>query len=73
MAKNTHIPIRPIVSYTGTPLYKISKHIATILTTYVSREGRHSENSNIFSEYVRKHKSKKKVKEDEILVSFDVT
>ena len=27
------IPIRPIVSYTGTPLYKISKHVANILTT----------------------------------------
>ena len=63
------IPIRPIVSYTGTPLYKISKQIANILTTYVSREGRHSENSKIFSEYVRKLK----VKEDEILVSFNVT
>ena len=63
------IPIRPIVSYTGTPLYKISKHIANILTTYVSREGRHSENSKIFSEYVRKLK----VKDDEILVLFDVT
>ena len=27
------IPIRPIVSYTGTPLYKLSRYIASILST----------------------------------------
>ena len=56
-------------SYTGKPFYKISKHTATILTTYASREGWHSENSKIFSEYARKLK----VKDNEILVAFDVT
>ena len=49
---------KAIVSYTGTPLYKISKHIANILTTYVSRKGWHSENSKIFSEQDRKPKVK---------------
>ena len=28
------IPIRPIVSYTGTPLYGLSKHIDSILQHY---------------------------------------
>ena len=62
-------PIRPIVSYTGTPLYNISKYVAGILSRYVSKEGRHSENSKVFSEYIRTIK----VEDDEILVSFDVT
>ena len=63
------VPIRPIVSYTGTPLYNVSKYIADILKTYIEKEGRHSENSKVFSEYVRTLT----VEEDEVLVSFDVT
>ena len=61
--------MRPIVSYTGTPLYKVSKHIADILKQYLDKEGRHSENSKVFSQYVRTLM----VEEDEVLVSFDVT
>ena len=61
--------MRPIVSYTGTPLYNISKYVANILSTYIKKEGRHSENSKVFSEYVRTLT----VEEGEILVSFDVT
>ena len=41
-------PIRPIVSYTGTPLYNISKYVANILSTYVNKDGRHSENLKVF-------------------------
>ena len=62
-------PIRPIVSYTGTPLYNLSKHVAEILKTYLDKEGRNSMNSKVFSEYVRTLT----IDEDEILVSFDVT
>ena len=40
-----------------------------ILSLYINKEGRHSENSKVFSEYVRTLT----VEEDEILVSFDVT
>ena len=63
------IPIRPIVSYSGTPLYNLSKHIAGILSKYITKEGRHSENSKQFSEYVRDQS----IEDDEMLVSFDVT
>ena len=44
-------------------------HIANILKLYLEKEGRHSENSKVFSEYVRTMM----VDEDEVLVSFDVT
>ena len=63
------IPVRPIVSYTGTPLYNVSKYIADLLKVYIEKEGRHSENSKVFSEYVRSLT----VEDDEVLVSFDVT
>ena len=45
------------------------KYFADILSSYTRKEGRHSENSKVFSEYVRTLT----VEEDEILVSFDVT
>ena len=48
----TGTPIRPIVSYTGIPLYNISKYVANILSSYIRKEGRHSENSKVFLEYI---------------------
>ena len=63
------VPIRPIVSYTGTPLYNLSKYISNILKTYINNDDRHSKNSKVFSEYVRTLT----VDDDETLVSFDVT
>ena len=63
------IPIRPIVSYTGTPLYNLSKYVADILTTYTKNPDKHTENSKQFSEYIRNVT----IEEDEKLVSFDVT
>lgn len=63
------IPIRPIVSYVGTPLYKLSKYIASILQHYTKSGNNHSKNSKEFSEYIRQQT----VDEDEIMVSFDVT
>ena len=58
-------PVRPIVFYTGTPLYNFSKCVANILSTYV-KEG--SQNSKVFSEYVRTLR----VESEEVIVSFDV-
>ena len=46
------IHIRPIVSYTGTPLYKLSRYIASILSTYTKSGNGHSKNSKEFSEYI---------------------
>ena len=65
----TGTPLRPIVSYTGTPLYKLSKYVAGILSSYIEREGRNSINSKVFSEYVRTLH----INDDEVMVSFDVT
>ena len=48
---------------------KVSKHIANVFKLYLKKEGRHSENSKVFSEYVRTMM----IDEDEVLVSFDVT
>ena len=62
-------PLRPTLSYTGTPLYKLSKYVATILSNYIQRDGRHSMNSKVFSEYVRTLH----IDDDEVMVSFDVT
>ena len=60
------IPIRPIVSCTGTPLYNLSKHIASILSNYTKSD--HCKNSQEFSQYIRNLT----IEEDECMVSFDV-
>lgn len=62
-----NIPIRPIVSYSGTPLYRLSNHVADILKTYTSSD--HCKNSKEFSEYIRNIR----IEDDEVMVSFDVT
>ena len=42
------VPIRPVVSCTGMPLYKLSKFVASILSKYTSSD--HCKNSTEFSE-----------------------
>ena len=61
------VPIRPVVSCTGMPLYKLSKFVASILSKYTSSD--HCKNSTEFSEYI-KHV---RIEEDEFMFSFDVT
>ena len=63
------IPIRPIVSYVGSPLYNLSKYVAYILKPYAKNETQHSKNSTTFSEFIREQT----VEFDEIMASFDVT
>ena len=62
-------PIRPIVSYSGSPLYNLNKYIANILKTYVKHENNNAKNSTTFSNYIRNVL----IEDDEIMVSFDVT
>ena len=62
------VPIRPIVSYSGSPLYNVIKYIANILKAYVKDENNNGKNSTMFSNYIRNVPSK----DDEIMVSFDV-
>ena len=60
--------MRPIVSYTETPLYEISKDIANILKPYGKLKEHHTHNSKSCSTFI----CQQKVELDEIRVSFDV-
>ena len=62
------IPVRPIVSYSGSPLFNLSKYIANILKPYTLLNKQHCKNSKEFSEFIRAHT----IGEDETMVSFDV-
>ena len=63
------VPILPIVSYCGSPLYNLNKYIANILKAYVKDENNNVKNSTTFSNYIRNAP----IEDDEIMVSFDVT
>ena len=63
------VPIRPTVSYSGSPLYNLSKYIANILKAYVRDENNNAWNPTMFSNYIRNVP----IEDDEIMVSFDVT
>ena len=60
--------MRPIVSYTGTPLYEISKHIANILKPYGRLKEQHTHSYKSFSAFI----CQQKIEPDEIITSFDV-
>ena len=63
------VPIRPIVSYSGSPLYNLNKYIANILKAYVQDENNNAKNSTPFSNYIRNVL----IEDDEIMVSFAIT
>ena len=63
------VPIRPIVSYSGSLLYNLNKYKANILKAYVRDENNNAKNSNMFFNYIRNVP----IEDDEIMVSFDVT
>ena len=50
------IPVRPIVSYTGTPLYEVSKYIAEILKPCGKQKEQHTNNSKSFSTFIHQQK-----------------
>ena len=62
------MPVRPIVAYSGSPLFNLSKYIANILKPYTLLNEQHCKNSKEFSEFIRAHT----IEEDEIMVSSDV-
>ena len=62
------IPVRPIVSYSGSPLFNLSKYITNILKPYTLLNKQHCKNSKEFSEFIRAHT----IEEDEFMVSSDV-
>ena len=57
------------MSYTGTPLYEVSKYIAKILKPYGKQKEQHTNNSKSFSTFIRQQT----IEPDEIMISFDVT
>ena len=62
------VPIRPIVSYSDSPLSNLNKYIANILKAYVEDENDNVKNSTTFSNYVKNVPI-----EDDETISFDVT
>ena len=58
------VPIRPIVSYSGSPLYNLNKYIASILKGYVQDDNNNAKNSTTFSNYFRNVP----IEDDEIMV-----
>ena len=63
------VPIRPIVSHSGSPLDNLNKYIANILKAYVKNENNNTKNSATSSNYIRNVP----IEDHEIMVSFDVT
>ena len=62
------VPIRSIVSYSGSPLYNLNKYIANILEAYVQDENDNAKNYTKFFNYIRNVS----IEDDEIMVSFGV-
>ena len=56
--------LRPIVSYSGSPLYNLKKYRANILKAYVKNENNNAKNSTTFSSYIRNIP----IEDDEIMV-----
>ena len=61
------VPIRPIVSYSGSLLYNLNKYMTNILKAYVKDENNNAKNSTTFSNYIRNVS----IEDDEIMVSFE--
>ena len=64
------VPLKPIVSSCiGAPSYKLSKHIASLISPLAGKTDWHVRNSKHFVEVM----AGLRVEEDKMLVSFDVT
>ncbi len=61
-------PLRPIVDYTGSIGYNVSRALADLLAPLVGKTVHHCENSKQLAETL----SKVKIEEDEIMISHDV-
>ncbi len=63
-----NIPLRPIVSLLGSPIYELSKHFAMILHPLVKTSTHTVNNANAFLTNIKDLK----LEPDEIMISFDV-
>ena len=62
------IPLRPIVSFTSSPTYSLSKRLVSILSPLVGNTEHHVHNSLEFAQFI----NKQTIEKNEVLVSFDV-
>ena len=62
------IPLWPIVSFVASPTYRLSRFLANLLAPVVGRSSSHVRNSKDFAEFI----SQQALREDEVMVSFDV-
>ena len=63
------VPLRPIVSFTSSLTYQLSKFLTGLLVPVVGQTSSYVQNSRSFAEFI----AMQTLAEDEILVSFDVT
>ena len=63
-----NVPLRPIVSFVQSPTYQLSKHLTRILSPLIGNTDSSVLNSVELSTFIHL----KTVREDEVLVSFDV-
>ena len=61
-------PLRPIVSFTGSPTYNLSKDLARILRELTGKSDDHVRNSKDFAKFI----TSITINDDEQMVSFDV-
>lgn len=61
-------PIRPIVSFIGSPTYQISKYLSKILTPFTNLANQKLKNSY----QIREILSEMSISSDDVLVSYDV-
>ena len=63
-----HTPLRPIVSFTGSPTYNLSKDLARILSELTGKNDHQVRNSKDFAKFI----TSITINNDEQMVSFDV-
>ena len=66
---NPGIPLRPIVSSTGTATYNTAKELAKILKPLVGMSAHHVQNTRDFVEQIKDVRQKR----GECIISYDVT
>ena len=62
------VPLRPINSCIGSPMYQLSRYLASLLKCLYSNDEYSIKNAKEFAEFI----SRQKIHEDEVVVSFDV-
>ena len=63
-----NVPLRPMVSFIKSPTYELSKHVTSLLSHLVEKIDSFVKNSQGFCSFIKD----RRIKQDEVLVSFDV-